>query len=182
MEAKLVEIDLEVNAIIESNRRSFSETPNDILRRMLLSSEASAKSNAPHSPASIGATTIEAPPGARTTGRWTVDLLGQRYPAPSLKEAYREALLRLGEAYPRFLEEFAREGGRSRKFVATAPRDLYLSSPHLAAKHAAPLRDGWFFDTNLSTDQVARRVRAAARVCGLSYGKDFQLLNNLAQI
>jgi hypothetical protein len=99
-----------------------------------------------------------------------------------LKAAYRKALLLLSARHAEFLPKFAAESGRGRKFVARAPRELYLSSPGLAKKHAAPLTDGWFFDTNLSTDQVSRRIRIAARLCGLAYGPQFCLMNNLEMI
>lgn len=185
MDTKPIEIDLEVNAEIEKNRLSFAERANDILRRMLLPHLQPARTNDPeHDPANAPAAAplATAYRGGRTTGRWTVEVSGQRQSAPSLKAAYREALLLLSERYPDFLEKFSQEGSRSRKFVARNSRELYLTSPNLAAKHAAALTDGWFFDTNLSTDQVARRIRVAARICGLTYGKDFQLLNNFEQI
>lgn len=50
--------------------------------------------------------------------------------------------------------------------------DLYLSSPHLAAKYAIELVPGWFVDGNLSEEQVGKRARAAALAIGLTYGTD----------
>jgi hypothetical protein len=175
-ELKQIGIDIEVNGAIENSRRSFKESPNDILRRLLLQGS------------SLAAPTlqVEPPParlaGERVTGRWTVEIDGRRIAAANLKGAYRTLLLVLAERHPDFLHRFSEEQARSRRFVARAARDLYLTSPALAKKHAEPLVDGWFFDTNLSTDQVARRARIAARLCGLRYGEDVRLLNNLEEI
>ncbi|HEX8217258.1 MAG TPA: hypothetical protein VF577_07315 [Allosphingosinicella sp.] len=185
-ELKEIAIDVEVNSVIENGRRSFAETPNDILRRMLLRHSA-----APSSPAT-GAERLEEPAeiltaqspagGSRRTGRWTVEFRGRAFAAHNLKGAYQSVLLLLSGAFPDFLEKFAQEQGRARRFVARSPVELYLTTPRLAKKHAAPLKDGWYFDTNLSTDQVARRIRIAARTCGLRYGSDLRVLNNFEQI
>ena len=174
---KQIGIDVEVNGVIESHRRSFSESENEILRRLLLPI-ASGSSPTPVDP--VGAD-IESQ-AVRARGRWTVVRGQNRMPAANLKEAYRTALLLLHEEFPDFLDRFSEEEARARRFVAKSPVDLYLKSPALARDHAKPLTEGWFFDTNLSTDQVARRVRIAARICGLRYGKEFALLNNLEQI
>ena len=182
---KQIGVDVEVNGVIESHRRSFSEAPNDILRRLLLRRDT--KPPGPsvecgHPRPSGVRPPPDPPPGTRSTGHWTVELCGERHAAPNLKGAYRLVLLLLSGRDPEFLDRFAEEGGRGRRFVARAPTQLFQSSPALAEKHAAPLTDGWFFDTNLSTDQVARRVRIAARMCGLHYGTDLRLLKNLEQI
>ena len=172
---KSIDIDVQVNAAIETRRRSFGETPNDILRRALIEGE----------PALPKAPDVELPPqtpGERVTGRWTVELLGNRIPATNLKGAYRLLLLLLRDHDRDFLNRFSKEQARSRRYVARSPADLYISSPKLAKQHAKPLADGWYFDTNLSTDQVARRIRIAARLCNLRYGKDVRLLNNLEEI
>jgi hypothetical protein len=187
---KQIGIDVQVNAAIERERRSFSETENEILRRLLLGgSVAGAAAGHAFGNISAGEThgmppaaPIQPVPGERSTGRWTVEVQGERVAASNLKGAYRTLLLLLTDRFPLFLEKFARESSRSRRFVARAPADLYLASPVLAKQHAKPLADGWYFDTNLSTDQVARRVRIAARICGLRYGSDVRLLNNLEEI
>lgn len=175
---KSIEIDLEVNAIIELSRRSFSEAPNDILRRLLVNGrkDSSSKVNRPRLPKPT------AVPRERRTGRWTVEVDGRKEPAANLKGAYRTLLLFLHERDPHFLRSFSQQQARARRFVARSPADLYLASPELAKHHAKPLVDGWFFDTNLSTDQVARRARIAARLAGLRYGGDVRILNNLEEI
>jgi hypothetical protein len=174
---KQIGIDVDVNRVIEGHRRAFSESPNDILRRLLVRNLADRPTTTPPR-----ASTAPESETVRRRGRWTVDRGSTRIAAGNLKEAYRSALLLLNEEFPDFLERFAEEQARSRRYVAKSPTELYLASPRLARHHAKPLVDGWFFDTNLSTDQVARRVRIAARICGIRYGADFRLLNNLEQI
>ena len=71
--------------------------------------------------------------------------------------------------------------GASRRFVARTPAALYDKSPHLA-RHAEPLVDGWYFDSNLSAARVAKLARIAARLCGLHYGSDVRILDNLREI
>ncbi len=177
-EMKTIEIDLDVNAAIERDRNSFKESVNDILRRRLLGERGSEPAKAP------GAVDLESveEPGQRITGRWTVELGGKRSSASNLKSAYRALLLLLHERHPEFLQDFSEERARARRFVARAPRDLYFNSPDLAKHHAKPLTAGWYFDTNLSTDQVARRARIAARLCGLRYGRDARILKGLEEI
>lgn len=177
-ELKPIEIDLEVNAVIEGQRRSFGESPNAILRRLLL--EAPVR---PRIGSSGDVHALEPSyPGERVTGRWTVELNGARTAASNLKGAYRTLLLLLHARDGQFLQAFAQERARARRFVARRPEDLYLNSPDLARDHAKPLDDGWYFDTNLSTDQVARRARIAARLAGLKYGRDVRILNNMEEI
>lgn len=174
---KQIGIDIDVNGVIEGHRRAFSESPNDILRRLLVRDAADRPATAP-----MRASSPPESDTVRRRGRWTVERGSKRIAAGNLKEAYRSALLLLNEEFPDFLNRFAEEQARSRRFVAKSPSELYLASPQLARHHAKPLVDEWFFDTNLSTDQVARRIRIAARICGVHYGPDFRLLNNLEQI
>lgn len=173
---KQVGVDVEVHRLIEQHRRSFSESVNDILGRILPLVPASA----PLRLAGSGA--ASSPPGTRTRGQWTVEIEGRRIPARNLKAAYRTLLEALSERSPDFLARFGEEKGRSRRFVARIPGGLYGASPHLAKNHAEPLVDGWYFDTNLSIAQVSARARIAARLCGLRYGADVRILENLREI
>ncbi len=182
---KTIEIDVEVNAAIERLRRSFQESANDILRRRLLGEPEGAgrsETSAARSETSASDLAAVEEPGERIRGRWTVELEGKRVATSNLKTAYRTLLLLLDERHPEFLQAFAAQRTRARRFVARAPRDLFLNSPKLAKRHARPLVGGWHFDTNLSRDQVARRARIAARLCGLRYGRDVRILNNLEEI
>ncbi len=169
-ELRMIGIDLAVHRALERRRRSFDESENDILRRLLLPA---ARRPEP---------ARGAQGGARARGLWTVEIGGERFPAANLKHAYRLLLCRLDAAHPRFLEAFAEQGGRGRRYVSATPAGLYPRSPHLARAHAQPLAAGWYFDSNVSSAQVAARARIAARLCGLFYGQDVRILDNLREI
>jgi hypothetical protein len=173
---KQIGIDVDVNRAIEQSRLSFSESENDILRRLLLGEAKRAPAPA------VIRRNRQSEERIRGRGLWSVELEGERFPAPNMKEAYRTLLLKLDERSPQFIDRFSAERSRSRRFVSRKPADLYDSSPHLAGDHAQPLKDGWYFDTNLSTEQVAKRARVAARVAGLSYGRDVKVMENLRLI
>lgn len=175
-ELRRIEIDLDVHRAIERARSSLGERENDILRRLLLTARAK-----PWRLAGPPARARAATGSARSRGLWSVEIVGRRLPAANLKHAYRLLLCELDAAHPHFLEDFAREKERTRRFVARAPADLYGRSPHLA-RHAQPLAGGWYFDTNLSAAQVAKRARIAARLCGLHYGSDVRILDNLREL
>jgi hypothetical protein len=172
-----VGIDLDVQRALERARISFGECENDILRRLLLPARGG-KAGPPRRAAAPGPVRGE----PRRRGLWTVEVGGRKIPAANLKHAYRTLLRELEAAHPRFLEAFARERSRGRRFVARTPAELFGRSPHLARRHAELLVGGWYFDTNLSADQAARRARVAARLCGLHYGSDVRILDNLREI
>ena len=173
---KQIGIDVDVNRAIENARQSFAESENDILRRLLIGD----RQRPADLPNSFVPPAVDEP--VRMRGLWSVEVKGDRCPAANMKDAYRILLLKLDEISPGFLERFAGERARSRKFVALKPTDLYDSAPHLANDHAKLLKDDWYFDTNLSAEQVAKRARVAARVAGLTYGRDVKLLENLKLI
>jgi len=169
-----IAIDLDVHRAIETARVALGESENDILRRLLLAR--------PRSQARRGAAVRPAIAGApRSRGLWSVVVGGRHIPAANLKDAYRVLLRELAAIRSDFLDAFAQERTRDRRFIARSPEALYGRSPHLA-RHAQPLSNGWFFDSNLSVSQVARRARIAARLCGLLYGSDVRILDNLREI
>lgn len=169
-----IAIDLEVHRAIERARVGLGESENDILRRLLLTQRRPAVRRA-----GVSSSPVTGP--SRSRGLWSVEVGGRRIPAANLKDAYRLLLRELAAIRSDFLESFARERTRDRCFVARSPAALYGRSPHLA-RHAQPLVDGWYFDSNLSVSQVARRARIAARLCGLHYGSEVRILDNLKEI
>jgi hypothetical protein len=170
-----IEIDLDVHRAIERARVGLGESENDILRRLLLTERRAAtrRAGAAESPKGKGS--------PRRRGLWSVEVGGRRVPAANLKDAYRVLLRELAAIRSDFLDAFALERTRDRHFIARSPAELYGRSPHLA-RHAQPLTDGWHFDSNLSLSQVARRARIAARLCGLHYGSEVRILDNLREI
>jgi len=169
-----IAIDLDVHRVIERQRRSFGESDNDILRRLLLPAPG------PRAPAarSVSRGAARLP---RSRGLWSVEIGGRRIPAANLKQAYCVMLRELAAAHPQFLAAFADVKGRTRRPVARTPAALYGRSGHLA-RHAEPLVEGWYFDSNLSAARAGRLARIAARLCGLYYGPDVRILDNLREI
>lgn len=176
IELRQIAVDVDVHRVIEKSRQSFGETENDILRRLLLPARSPSRSlkkrSGRRSPPSVN----------RSRGFWSVELKGRRESATNMKDAYRLLLLKLEEMQPGFLDRFAGEGSSRRRFVARSAAELYTSSPHLARAHGRRLVDDWFFDTNVSMEQVARRARIAARLAGLAYGRDVRLLDTLREV
>jgi hypothetical protein len=175
MHSRTIEIDVDVHRAIERGRRGLGESENDILRRLLL--PARMPGPRPEPVRATGAASAQ----PRRRGLWSIEIGGRQIAAANLKDAYWLLLATLHRAHPGFLEAFAEERTFGRKFVARAPAELYDRSPHLA-RHAQPLGDGWYFDSNLSAAQVAKRARIAARLCGLFYGPDVRILENLRVI
>ena len=164
---KQISIDVEVSRVVESNRNSFSESENDILRRLLLVLSPSAKSPP--------AVTAMHPQATKRRGAWSFFLEGNEIRTANMKDAYCKMLLMLAERDPNFLQLFSQLRSRSRRYVATDKRSLFEASPHLANDFAAELSPGWFVDTNLSKQQVSKRARAAAETAGLKYGSGMRI-------
>lgn len=173
-----IAIDLDLHRVIERQRRSFGESDNDILRRLLLPAPGFAPGRRALAPRSVSRGAARLP---RSRGLWSVEIGGRRIPAANLKQAYCVMLRELAAAHPQFLAAFADEKGRTRRPVARTPAALYGRSGHLA-RHAEPLVEGWYFDSNLSAARAGRLARIAARLCGLYYGPDVRILDNLREI
>ncbi|MEA3009385.1 MAG: hypothetical protein QOJ91_1077 [Sphingomonadales bacterium] len=173
----MLEIDPQTLSLVERHRRSACESAADILKRVLPLVPIAAAPSPP-----LAAILPPPPSGTRRRGQWAVEICGERIPAANLKSAWRTLLQALDARYPDFLERLAEETGRARRFVARSAASLYDASPHLAGRHAEPLSAGWNFDSNVSTVQVARRARVSARICGLRYGADVRILENLREI
>src|SRR5437588_12376696 len=99
---KQIGIDVGVHRAIEQARESFSESENDILRRMLLG-DGAVRKNAPFRRPRTSATND----AARYHGLWSVEVKGKRTPAANMKDAYRTLLLKLDEVSPQVIERFA---------------------------------------------------------------------------
>jgi negative regulator of replication initiation len=162
---KQIEIDLDVSREIEVARLSFSETENDILRRLLRIgwSEGSSVSRP------------EEQIGQRSTGTFSFTYKRERFREASLKTAYKRLLLLIHADNSDFLSELAEQPVRRGRIVSKDKQALYQTSPHLAEQYAEKLTDDYWYDTNLSTDQTKSRIRLACGVAGLDYGDDVRL-------
>jgi hypothetical protein len=90
----------------------------------------------------------------------------------------REVLVGVFEALaqldPSFLERFAARPrhGRTRRYLARSPEELYPGRPDLARGHYAKLRSGWYVGTNVSLVQIERIIEMACEVARLSFGRE----------
>lgn len=110
----------------------------------------------------------------RATGLYTVEVRGKARSYKNLKQALRETVLLLSENDDLFLENVARERARTRGLVSRN-RDALFDNRHLAEKHAERLSNGWWLNTNNSTEQVKRWLRVMARHAGLAWNQDIRI-------
>ena len=162
---KKIEIDLEVSAEIESRRKSFDQSENDILREVL-----GIHVSATRQPGTTVIPSRDPASPPRRTGGHAFVLRGERTEAPSLKEMYVACLLELAKLEEGFLDRLARMRTKSRRIIAKDPEDLYLRSPTLAEQFAVRLIGPWWVDVNLSRSQVELRLKQACAILDLSFG------------
>jgi predicted type IV restriction endonuclease len=80
-----------------------------------------------------------------------------------------------------FLERFAArpKHGRTRRYLARSPEELYPGRPDLAREHSHKLLSGWHVGTNVSHAQIERIIEMACEVSRVSYGRE--LIVNIAE-
>jgi hypothetical protein len=172
-----IAIDLEVHRAIEACRASFDQAPNDILREVFdlpkniatpqkIDGGESGESSAPLTRRIVR---------TRRTGTYGFTLLGAKFQDESLQASYKRCLLEFSKRDSRFLDRLSDKRTRSRRLVARDPQSLFLKTPTLAKKFAAPLTGPWWFDVNLSQPQVETRIEMACEVAGLQFGGDLTL-------
>ena len=97
----------------------------------------------------------------------------------------REVLVSVFEALAKrdltFLDRFAArpKHGRTRRYLARSPEELYPGRPDLARQHFFKLESGWCIRTNVSHAQIERTIEMACEVSKVRYGKE--LIVNVAE-
>lgn len=90
----------------------------------------------------------------------------------------REVLVKVFEALAKrdsgFLERFAArpKHGRTRRYLARSPEELYPGRPDLAREHSAQLQSGWYVGTNVSHAAIERIIEMACEVAQVRLGKE----------
>lgn len=90
----------------------------------------------------------------------------------------REVLVSVFEDLARrdstFLERFAArpKHGRTRRYLARTPDELYPGRPDLAREHFFKLESGWYVGTNVSHARIERIIEMACEVSRVRYGKE----------
>jgi negative regulator of replication initiation len=158
-------VDDEVWAFLKKHAEAFEDTPNDVLRRLLLPGAHAANSHRSHPPPTNGTTVVPHRPMSfrpdqdysykRVTGYW---LLGKHYAARSFHDVLVASAAELRKAHPNEFETKALSlHGRKRAYFARDRRDL---------KRAADLGGGLFVEANLSADSIVGVCRALLTALG----------------
>ncbi len=73
-----------------------------------------------------------------------------------------------------FLERFAArpKHGRTRRYLARSPDELYPGRPDLAREHFFRLQSGWYLGTNVSHAQIEKIIEMACEVSKVQFGRE----------
>ncbi len=75
---------------------------------------------------------------------------------------------------PSFLERFTSrpKHGRTRRYLARSPEELYPGRTDLASEHSFKLKSGWYIGTNVSHAQIERIIEMACEVANIRMGRE----------
>lgn len=140
--------------------RPSSASPQRVATAATQLAEANAPTALPAKPVNAGST------GFTIQGRFVAGRNG--------REVLVAAFEALAERDATFLERFAArpKHGRTRRYLARSPEELYPGRPDLAREFFTKLRSGWFVGTNVSHAAIHQIVEMACEVAGLRYGVD----------
>jgi hypothetical protein len=121
---------------------------------------------------------------ATTTGRPAAigfSLNGRFSQARSARDVMVSVFETLAQGDSTFLERFAAlpKHGRTRRFLARSPDELYPGRPDLARDYSTQLSSGWWLGTNVSRAAINRIIEMACEVAHVTYGRD--LVVNLGE-
>ncbi len=102
---------------------------------------------------------------------------GRFVPCGSGRDVLISVLEELAEYDPSFLERFAArpKHGRTRRYIAASPNELYPDRPDLASEHHLKLKSGWYVGTNVGHVQIEKIIRMACEVSGTSFGEELTI-------
>ena len=117
-------------------------------------------------------------PAPTLTGRG-VEYRGEAFPLSTYIDIYMTVLRRLWGDFPDRRDEIAKSVGRcgtARAYIARSRDPLFPGqSPEFALRYSKPLADGWYVDTNLNQERMARLLPVAVQAAGLTWGKDVRV-------
>ena len=131
-------------------------------------------SRAPRIP--ISPPSSHAPPTAAPSSHAGIGftLEGRQYPARNAREVMISVFETFTKRDPTFPERFGSlpKHGRTRRYLARNPQDLYPGRADLARDHSMQLSSGWWLSTNHSRATIVRIIEMACNVVNLRYGRD----------
>ena len=103
-------------------------------------------------------------------------LKGVRSSAMNGRDVMQQVFEALTKLDPTFPERFAGlpKHGRTRRYLARKPEDLYPGRPDLSREHSLQLKSGWWLGTNHSRATIMQIIQMACGVSGLHYGTDLE--------
>ncbi|QPM91146.1 hypothetical protein [Pseudooceanicola algae] len=159
MNSITIKIDLALHKFIEAKRCSFEQSPCEIIKKELgLADTSETESNLTKPMQPIKGSNSSRQKFSIAFGDATVS-------AGSLKECYFQALKRMREANPDFLDELSAVKYSRRRIVAKSPEALYDGDG--LAHFGLELGDGYFYDSNLSRQQVESRLGHCSEILGV---------------
>lgn len=104
-------------------------------------------------------------------------LNGQHHPARNAREVLISVFETLSQRDASFLERFAAlpKHGRTRRYLARTPEELYPGRPDLSREHSAKLNSGWWLGTNVSRAAIDRIIRMACEVARVNYAHELSV-------
>ena len=105
------------------------------------------------------------------------ELLGVRVPCRNARDVLISLVEALTKRDPEFLARFVSlsKHGRTRRYIAADPSELYPGRSDLAQEHSHKLDSGYWLGINLSRNAVRRICRLLCDVAGLTFGSDLKL-------
>lgn len=102
---------------------------------------------------------------------------GQRYPAKNARDVLVSVFEALSQRDATFLERFAAlpKHGRTRRYLARSPEELYPGRPDLSREHSTQLSSGWWLGTNVSRAAIERIIEMACEVARINYGRELSI-------
>lgn len=102
---------------------------------------------------------------------------GQLYPARNARDVLVSVFETLSQRDGTFLERFAAlpKHGRTRRYLARTPEELYPGRPDLSHEHSTQLSSGWWLGTNVSRAQIERIIEMACEVARVKYGHELSV-------
>lgn len=110
----------------------------------------------------------------RRSGLYAVEIRGNARSYTNLKNLLSDTVERLSALDPGFMDRLHQEKARSRRLVSRERGELF-DKQHLAEHHAIKLANGWWMNTNNSTEQVKRWLNVIARCANLSWNRDIKI-------
>lgn len=116
-------------------------------------------------------------PAGNTHGTIGFVLNGQRYPARNARDVLVSVFETLSQRDASFLERFAAlpKHGRTRRYLARSPEELYPGRPDLSREHSTQLSSGWWLGTNVSRAAIERIIEMACEVAQINYGRELSV-------